>query len=74
MYKIFSVVLLDVYSVCFTVVSRYSHWLQAGQFGDRIPVEGDIFRTCPIRPWGPPSPYTMGTGSFPRVKATGAWR
>jgi hypothetical protein len=23
--------------------------------GDRIPVGGEIFRTCPDRPWGPPS-------------------
>ena len=27
----------------------------AGRSGDRIPVGGDIFRTCPDRPWGPPS-------------------
>ena len=29
--------------------------LRAGRSGDRIPVGGDIFRTCPDRPWGPPS-------------------
>jgi len=33
---------------------------------------GEIFRTRPDRPWGPPSPsYTMGTGSFPVVKRPG---
>jgi hypothetical protein len=30
---------------------------------------GEIFRTCPDRPWGPPSPCIMGTGSFPGVKS-----
>jgi len=35
--------------------SRYSDWLRAGRSGDRIPVRSEIFRTCPDRPWGPPS-------------------
>ena len=26
-----------------------------GGLGYRIPVMGEIFRTCPNRPWGPPS-------------------
>jgi hypothetical protein len=32
-----------------------SDWLRAGRSGDRIPVGGEIFRTRPDRPWGPPS-------------------
>jgi hypothetical protein len=40
------------------------------------PVIGEIYRTCPDRPWGPPSllynGYTMVL--FPRGKAAGAWR
>ena len=34
--------------------SQNSDWLRAGRSGDRIPVGGEIFRTCPDRPWGPP--------------------
>ena len=29
--------------------------LRAGRSGDRFPVGGEIFWTCPDRPWGPPS-------------------
>ena len=32
---------------------------------------GKIFRTRSDRPWGSPSPRTMGTGSFPWVKRPG---
>jgi hypothetical protein len=30
-----------------------------------------ILRTCPDRPWGPPSILSMGTGSFPGVQQPG---
>ena len=33
---------------------RYSDSLQAERSEDRIPVRGEIFRTRPDRPWGPP--------------------
>jgi len=35
---------------------------------------GEIFRTRPDRPWGPPSPLYNGYRVFPKGKAAGAWR
>jgi hypothetical protein len=35
---------------------------------------GKIFRTCPDRPWGPPSLLCNGYRVFPGDKAAGAWR
>ena len=32
--------------------SRNSDSLRAGQFGDRVPMGGEIFHTRPDRPWG----------------------
>ena len=39
--------------------------LRAGRSGDRIPVGGEIFRTCPDRPWGPTSLLYNGYLVFP---------
>jgi hypothetical protein len=36
--------------------------------------EGEIFRTRPDRPWGPPSLLYNENRVLPRVKAAGAWR
>ena len=58
-------VLLKIWAGYF---SRHSDWLWAGWSGDRIPVGGDIFRTCPDRPWDQPASCTMRTGSFSGVK------
>jgi hypothetical protein len=33
----------------------------------------EIFRTCPDRPWGPPSLLYKGYQVFPGGKAAGAW-
>ena len=35
-------------------VARYNGSLRAERSGNRIPVGGEIFCTCPDRPWGPP--------------------
>jgi hypothetical protein len=35
----------------------------------KIPVEGEIFRTCPDRSWGPPSLLFNGYRVFPGVKS-----
>ena len=47
--------------------SGYSDWLRAGRSGHRISV-GEIFRTCPDRPWGPPSLLYNGYRVFPGGK------
>ena len=46
-----------------------SDWLRAGRSGDRIPVGGQIFRTCPDRPWGPLSLVYNEYRVFPGVKS-----
>jgi hypothetical protein len=42
--------------------------LWAGRSGDRNPVGVEIFRTCPDRPWGPPSLLYHGYRVFPGSK------
>ena len=48
--------------------SRYSDCPWAGRSGDRIQVGGEIFRTCPDWPWGPPSLLYNGYQVFPGGK------
>ena len=45
--------------------------LRAVRFGDRMPVRGEIFRTRPDRPWGPPSLLHNRHQVFPRRKTAG---
>jgi len=47
---------------------RHSDSLKAGQSGGKNPGGGEIFRTCPDRPWDP------GYRVFPGSKPAGAWR
>jgi len=45
-------------------VGRYSDFLWAEGFGDPIPVGGEIFRTGPDRPWGPPRAGGKDAGAW----------
>jgi len=49
-------------------LSRYSDSLRAGQSGGSNPGGGEIFRTRPDRPWGPPSLLYNGYRVFPGGK------
>jgi len=57
---------------------RYFSWhsdsLRGGRSGDRIPVGGEIFRTRPDRPWGPPTLLYNGYRVFSGGNAAGTWR
>ena len=55
-------------------LSQFGDSLRAGRFGDRIPVGGVIFRTCPDRPWNPPSLLYNGYRVFSGGKAAEKWR
>ena len=50
-----------------------SNSLRAGQSGYQIPLEAKFSTPVQTGPGGHPASYTMGTGSFPGVKAAGAW-
>jgi hypothetical protein len=43
-------------------------------YGGSNPDGGEIFCTCPDRPWGPPSLLYNRYRVFPGGKAAGAWR
>jgi hypothetical protein len=50
-------------------LSRYRHSLRAGQYGNRIPVWGEIFNAGPERPWSPSSHLCNGYRVYyPEVK------
>ena len=52
-------------------IAQYSDSLRAGRSGDRILVVGQILRTRPDRPWGPPSLLYNRYRVFPGVKRPG---
>jgi hypothetical protein len=49
-------------------------WGRDGAVGIANPGGGEIFRTSPDRPWGPPSLLCNRYPVFPGGKAAGAWR
>ena len=54
-------------------LSRCSTSVWAARSGDRIPMGGDVFRTCPDRLWDPPRlPYSGDRVYFPEVKRPGS--
>ena len=64
---------LHVFMLFFNV-GRDSDSLRAGPSGDRIPVVARFSAPVQTSPVAHPASYTMGTGSFPGVKAAGPWR
>jgi hypothetical protein len=52
-------------------LSRYSDWLRAGRYGDRIPVGAKFSASVQTGPGAHPASCTMGTGSFPGEEAAG---
>jgi hypothetical protein len=52
-------------------LSRYSDWIRAGRFGNRIPIRARFFAHVQTGSGAHPSSYTMGNGSFPRKKRPG---
>jgi hypothetical protein len=67
---------ISLFSVMYTEPawrSRYSDSLRAGRSGDRIPVGARFSAPIQTSSEAHPASCTMGTGSFPGVKAAGAW-
>jgi hypothetical protein len=65
--KFWALIVVPIY---FTTYKSDTGWTVRGF----DPVGGEIFRTHPDRPWGPPSFLYNGYWVFPGGKAAGAWR
>jgi hypothetical protein len=65
-------VLLSVQTVA-RIVSSLSEWIIWKRARCSACGRDEIFRTCPDRPWGPPSLLYNGYWDFPGGKAAGVW-
>ena len=84
MYTLKLIVAQAIYSYLFFTVTTVPHTAAIAQSVPQLatgwtvrgsnPGGGEIFRTRPDRPWGPPSLLRKRYRVFPGVKAAGAWR
>jgi hypothetical protein len=64
-----------LYFLSLYVRFTHLHYANVGWVRGANPGGGEIFRTCPDRPWGSPSLLLYnGYRVFPGGKAAGAWR
>ena len=71
--------ILKLYTTVFTytgagIVQSVQRLAMAWTVRGSNPGGGEIFRTCPDRPWGPHNILYTGYRVFTGGKATGAWR
>jgi hypothetical protein len=69
---VFSVVSRSAVETSVGIAARYG--LDGPGIESRLGGGGEIFRTCPDRPWVPPSLLHNGYLVFPGGRAAGAWR
>jgi hypothetical protein len=63
-----SILIINIHSILHSSSVGIPTELRDGRSGDRIPVGGKIFRTCPDRPYGPTSLLYNGYWIFPGCK------
>jgi hypothetical protein len=73
---------VQIGEVIFFIFAFTLHWIFLGHRGISVGIVtsyglGGLWietRTCPDRPWGPPSLLYIGYQVFPGGKAAGVWR
>ena len=69
-----SILILSSYLLCAGIAQSVQRLVTGWTVRGSNPVGGEIFRTRPDRPWGPPSLLYNGYRVFPEGKAAGEWR